>query len=171
VIVLRDGMKKAIGRSEIQCDVDTFWKVFLDKEYNRAFYLEELGFPRLEILEQTETTRRLRAVPKMDMPGPVKKILGDSFGYEEVGSLDRQKNEWRWKMVPNTMPDKLKTDGVVRVEPAGEGKCRRVDEVNIEAKIFGIGGLIESSAEKEIKAAWDKEAAFMNRWIKAHPIG
>jgi hypothetical protein len=159
-------MRKATATSEFPCDVDTFWKVFMDKDYNRAFYLEELGFPQLEVLEQTETTRRLRAVPKMNMPGPVMKILGDSFGYEEVGTLDRSKSEWRWKMIPNTMSDKLRTDGVVRVEAAGEGRCRRIDEVSVEAKIFGIGGLIESSAEKEVKSAWAKEATFMKRWLE-----
>lgn len=158
-------MRKASSSTTFDCDVETFWKTFLSEEYNRKFYIDELGFRAFEILSQSDTARRLRIVPKLDMPKPVMKILGDSFGYEEEGRLDVDKNEWHWKMIPNTMREKLKTEGLVRVEPAGEGKCRRTDEVSMEAKIFGIGGLIESSTEKEIRSAWAKEAAFFKRYI------
>lgn len=159
-------MRKATASHVIHCDADTFWKVFFDDEYNRRFYLDELGFKQLEIIDKTETSRRLRGVPKLNMPGPVMKLLGDSFGYVEQGTLDRAKNEWRWKMIPNTMADKLKTEGIIRLEPAGDGKVRRLDEVTMEAKVFAIGGLIESSTEKEIRDAWEKEARFMNRWLE-----
>lgn len=158
-------MRKASTTNTFDCDVETFWKVFLSKEYNQKFYLEELGFKSFEVVSQDETTRRLRVVPKLNMPGPVMKLLGDSFGYEEEGRFDAAKNTWHWKMIPNTMAEKLKTEGSVRVESAGEGKCRRIDEVTMEAKVFGIGGLIESSTEKEIRSAWDKETGFFRRYL------
>jgi hypothetical protein len=157
-------MRKATSTSVYECDVETFWKVFLSAEYTKKFYLEELGFPQFEIVSQTDTTRRLRAVPKMDMPKPVMKILGNSFGYEEEAHLDG--NAWHWKLLPNTMRGKLITEGVIRIEAAGDGKCRRNDEVTLEAKVFGVGGLIESSTEKEVRAAWSKEEAFMKRYLK-----
>ena len=159
-------MRKASSSCVMDCDVETFWKVFLSEDYTKKLYLEGFEFPELEIVSQTDTTRRMRAVPKMNMPKPVMKILGDSFGYEEEGRLDADKNEWHWKMIPNTMRDKLKTEGLVRVEAAGDGKCRRTDEVTLEAKVFGVGKLIESSTEKEIRDAWSKEEAFMRRYLK-----
>ncbi len=158
-------MRKLSSTTVFECDVETFWKVFLSEDYNKKFYFDELGFREMEVVSQTDTTRRLRAVPKLNMPKPVMKILGDSFGYEEEGRLDRDKNEWHWKMIPNTMRDKLKTEGVVRVEAAGDGKCRRTDEATLEAKVFGVGKLIESSTEKEIRDAWDKETAFLKRYL------
>ena len=118
----------------LDCDVDTFWKTFLSEDYNRKFYLDKLGFRAFEVLSQTDTERRLRVVPKLNMPGPVMKILGDSFGYEEEGRLDKDNNVWRWKLIPNTMRDKLRTEGTVTIEAAGEGKCRRIDEVTMEAE-------------------------------------
>lgn len=164
-------MRTATVKSLINCDVDTFWKVFFDEAYNKAFYLEEMGFFELEVLSKTDTSRVMRAVPKLNMPKPVMKILGSSFGYEERGTFDRDKNEWTWKMVPNTLADKLRTDGTVRIEEAGEGKCRRTDTVTIEAKIFGVGGLVESATEKEVRAAWSTESRFIDRWLKDHPTG
>ena len=158
-------MRNATATHTIDCNIETFWKLFLDEAYNKRFYLDELGFKEFEILEMTDTLRRLRGVPKLNMPKPVMMFFGDSFGYEEVASLDRDKNEWRWKVIPNTMRDKLRTEGVIRLEAMGNDKCRRIDEVNLEAKVFGIGGLIESSTEKEVRDAWEKETRFMNRWL------
>ena len=151
----------------IDCDPETFWSVFWDDdEFTKKFYLEGLEFKECEILERTETLRHIRLVPKMNLPKPVVKVLGDKFGYEDVATLDREKNELRWKMKPNTLADKLKMEGVIRIEAAGEGKCTRRDEVTIEAKIFGVGKLVESSTEDEVRTAWGKESAFINRYLK-----
>lgn len=161
-------MRKVSSTSTVNCSVETFWKVFFDDEYNKAFYLKELGFTSLEVLSKSETARVMRGVPKLTMPKPIMKVLGSSFGYEEHGTFDKAKNEWTWKMVPNTMADKLKSSGTIRIEAAGEGKCRRIDSCTVEAKVFGIGGLFESSLEKEVRNAWDAEARFINRWLQDH---
>ena len=55
--------------------------------------------------------------------------------------------------------------GSVRVEAVGDDKVRRVADLFIEAKIFGLGGLIESSAEKQLRDGWDQSAVFMNKYI------
>ena len=150
---------------QINCDVETFWKVFFDREFTEQLYNKELAFKSFELLEQTDSGRHLRAVPKMTMPKPVMKLLGDSFGYEETGEFEPDKNEYRWKITPNVLTKKLRNDGVLRVEAAGEGKCRACDEMVIDAKVFGLGGLIESSTENEFRAAWDKISRFMNTWV------
>ena len=72
---------------------------------------------------------------------------------------------WRWKMKPSALADKLRQEGKLTVSPAGEGKVRRSAELVNEAKVFAVGGLIESSAEKELRSGWDKSAVFMNKWI------
>jgi len=159
-------MRKLNETHVIECDVDTFWKVFFDDEYTKKLYLDALAFKSFEILEKTDTKRRMKGVPKLNVPGPVAKLLGDSFGYEEQGTFDKDKNVFTWKMVPNTMTDKLFTSGSVKVEAAGEGKVRRISEASIEAKVFGLGGVLEGTAEKEVKDGWNKEAAFMNKWVK-----
>jgi hypothetical protein len=158
-------MRNPKSSHAVNCDVETFWKIFLDEEYNRALIMDELQFKSREVLEASDTVRRMKIVPKMNMPAPVVKLLGDSFGYEESGKLDRDKNVWTWTMQPNTMQGKLMTSGSVRIEPIGDDKCRRTDEASIEAKVFGVGKLIESSAEKEVIAAWRVEERFFKRWL------
>jgi hypothetical protein len=169
----RETMKRATLTHEIQCSADDFWKVFFDREFVVTLFKDALKFSDFEILEQKESDaeilRRVRGRPRMNMPGPVQKVLGDRFGYEEEGRFDRKSKVWTWRMKPNALGDKLRHTGSLRVEAIDAGRCRRIAELELEAKVFGVGGLIESSAEKDMKEGWDQSASFMNRWIREHP--
>jgi hypothetical protein len=103
----------------------------------------------------------------MNMPGPVAKLMGSNFSYKEEGSFDKATKIWSWKLIPSTLADKMRNEGSVRVEAVGDDKVRRVAELLIEAKIFGLGGLIESSAEKQLRDGWDQSAVYMNKYIAA----
>jgi hypothetical protein len=155
---------------EIHCDEETFWKVFFDKDFNAALYKDGLAFPEYALLDLKETekeiVRRARVTPKMDVPAPVAKVLGSSFSFIEEGTFDRTTKIYRWKSIPNQMADKVKTFGDVHVEPAGDGKVKRVSAFSYEAKIFAIGGLVESSLDKNLRSGWDKSAVFFNAWLK-----
>jgi hypothetical protein len=165
-------MGKFTVTHEIHCNAETFWKVFLDKDFNLGLYKGPLGFPDFNVTDQkdtdTEVTRKVAAQPKMDVPGPLVKMIGSNFRYTEEGSMKKSEGIWRWKMTPSTMADKLFTSGTVRVEPAGGDKVRRIAEIHIEAKVFGLGGLIEGTTEKQMREGWDKSAAFMNKWLAEH---
>lgn len=166
-------MKTLTSSVELACTPDTFWRVYLDAAYLKALYLDALGYKEFEVLDATGDARKIRIVPKLNLPGPIQKLIGERFIYENHGALERAKNEWQFRMV---QPDKLdpgakakkdmiSTRGTIRVEAIGADRCRRNDEVVIEANVFGLGGLIEGAAEKETKAARDKEYAFLKQWI------
>jgi hypothetical protein len=55
--------------------------------------------------------------------------------------------------------------GTVRIEQSGETHCRRTDSFTVEAKLFGLGGLIESTIDKELQGARAREYAFLARWV------
>ncbi len=166
-------MKTLNLRHEINCSVDHFWKVFFDKEFNSTLFLQELGFPEFEVLKHEESEssiqRTVRGMPKMDMPKPVMKLLGDGFSYEESGTFDRSSGVWKWTMTPARLAGKLRNEGTVTCEAIGDDKCRRIAVIEIEAKIFGVGGLIESSSVKQMTDGWNRSANYMNRWVKDHP--
>jgi hypothetical protein len=157
-------------RHEINCNEETFWRIFLDKSFNEELFRKQMGFPMFNIVSQNETdttaTRQVKATPKMDMPGPVKKVLGDSFSYTEDGTLDKKTKQWKFKITPSSMADKIKNEGTMRIEANGENKIRRIANITIEAKIFMIGGMIEDNARKALEDGWNKAATFMNQWIK-----
>ncbi len=155
--------------NEINCTPEVFWKLFFDPEFNQALFKDGLKFEVAEVLEATDTTRRMRCKPKMELPRALKKIAGDSFGYEERGRMED--GVWHWTVIPTLKPDKVTNTGTVKVEPVGDKRCKRIDNMRIEAKVFGIGGLIESTTEQQVRDAWKRTAAFTNEWIAKHNLG
>lgn len=168
-------MKTATTSVLLPCTPEAFWKVFLDAAYLNALYLEELEYRGFTIIEIGENSRKLLIVPKIKLPALVAKLIGDSFAFEDHGTLDHTTNEWAWRMVqpanldPKKKPrkDVVAMHGTVHIEAEGDGQqCRRTDEFSVEAKLFGIGSLIESSIEKELLSARTKEYAFLTQWLQ-----
>ncbi|WP_437501731.1 DUF2505 domain-containing protein [Sorangium sp. So ce1099] len=154
---------------EINAGEEAFWTMFFDRSFNEKLYREILGFPAFEILEQNENdaqiTRKVSGTPKMEVPGPLAKLIGPGFGYIEEGRFDKKSKSWSWKTIPSSLADKVRNEGVLRVEPVGSDKVRRIAQIDIEAKIFGVGGLIESTVEKQLRQGWGESAVFMNKYL------
>jgi hypothetical protein len=160
-------MKTVTNSTVLPCPPERFWEIFFDERYTRGLYMDELKFADFSLIEKTDTGRKVRVVPRVNLPGPLQKLVGDSFAYEEHGTFDRARNEWTWRMIPRK--EIVATRGKTRIEPTGDGQCRRLDEVVIEGKIFGLGGVIESTAEKEVRASSAKEFAYFKRWLEKPP--
>lgn len=162
-------MKLTIAH-EFHTDVDTFWsKLFFDPVYNRALYIDALKFPEYNLLEEKDqgstVLRRVRVTPKNEAPAVVQKVVGGNFSYVEEGTFDKATKRYRFKAIPDKMADKFVSSGELRAEPLGDKRCRRVAEMNIEVKIFGVGGMVESFIAKSMNESYEQVAAFSNRWI------
>ena len=159
-------------RHDLDCDCDKFWKLFWELDFNEQLF-KALEYPEWKLIETKETDkeiiRTVKATPKMEAPGPVAKLLGSSFGYDEVGRFDKATKTHKFIITPNVLAGKLRNEGTVKCEPRGEGKSTRIVEIIAEAKVFGLGGMIESSFEKSFRTGWQKSADFINKWVKDHP--
>ena len=158
-------------KHELECDCERFWKLFVDVEFNVALY-KALEFPEWKLLEtketDTEIVRTVKARPKMDAPATVVKLLGSSFGYDEVNRFDKVSKTAKFVIKTNVLTEKLRNEGTIKCEPRGEGKSLRIVEIIAEAKVFGVGGMIESSFEKSFRTGWQQSADFVNKWVKDH---
>ena len=155
----------------IHANPDVFWKVFFDPEFNRELYLKVLGFDSWNQLSLDERPDRIErvvdVVPKVpDLPGPLKKLVEGGISYRERSNFDRASNRMTLGVQPSKLEDKLTIRGVLYTQPAGDGKCRRIYESTVVAKVFGVGGMIESKILGEVKTSYEKAAEFTNRWIK-----
>lgn len=157
-------------------DEATFWpKVFFNPEYNKRLYHEVLKYKRWEILEQREEPggaiiRRTVMEPNFDVPGLLKKAIGDGIAYTEEGRFDPVGKRWRYTITPNRMAEKLTTRGEYWVEARGEKKIERICTVDLEAKIFGIGGALESFIEKQTREAYAQTMLFTNKFIRENGL-
>jgi hypothetical protein len=153
------------------CSVDTFWdRIFFDDEYNRRLYKEALGFPGWEVVKKQDkgntVEREVDVTPKLgDLPGPIKKVVGDNVGYREVGEFDKSAKRYRIDIVPNKLADKLTVKGELWCEALGENKCRRIFAAKVTAKIFGIGGMLEKRLVADMEHSYAVGARFTNEFI------
>lgn len=158
---------------EIHCSAERFWALFFDAEFTEEMIVGGLGFASCDIDEiETRGNKRhrdMRVVPKLDIPAAVAKLLGPKLGYTERGVFDEDIEVWDHHLELSVLSDRIRMGGKVRAEPAGENRCRRIAELWCEAKILGLGKIIEKAAEKNMRDGWGRSADWMNGWLKAHP--
>jgi hypothetical protein len=165
-------MAHLVLRHEMNCDADTYWeKCVLTEDYNRRLFLEQLKFLKYELIEQKDSgdkvTRRVKAEPESaNLPGPLKKVVGDSLGYTEEGSYDRKTKVYSFRTIPAAFPDKVKIVGTMRCEPLGDNKVTRVTEIDVDVKIFMVGGMVEERIVSDIKRSYASAAEFTNAYVK-----
>jgi hypothetical protein len=160
-------------RHELDCDPDTYWeKCVLDDDFNRRFFLEALKFPSYKLLEQkdsgTEVLRRVLVEPTLaGLPGPVKKVVGDSMTYLEEGTYDRSAKRYRFTTAPTgSLKEKAKTSGEMFCESRGDKKCLRIARLHVDVKVFMVGGLIEERIVSDLRSSYDKSAQFTNQFLR-----
>lgn len=165
-------MAEITFRHEMDCDEETFWeKCHFDEEYNRRLFMDVLHFPSFKLLEVTKNgslwTRRVYVEPPVaGLPGPLKKVVGDKLSYVEVGTYDKSTGRCKYHVTPSTAADKTKTSGEIYVEVKGPKKIVRVARLEVEVKIFMVGGLLEEKIINDAKASYDAAAKFTNEYVK-----
>ena len=159
-------------RNEINTDEDTYWsKCVFDADFNKRMYIDALKFPEWKLLDSKEDdakiTRKIQVDPPTgNMPGVVKKVIGDSLKYVEDGTFDKKTKRYTFKVTPSVLTDKTKVAGEMWVEKLGDKKIARFTKISVEVKVFAIGGKIEDSILSDLKTSYDKGTAFTNEYIK-----
>lgn len=154
------------------CDSETFWdSTFFDPVFNRALFVERLKFERWEEIERVDTPggfrRIIEAVPRVgDLPGPIKALLQEGAGYREVGEFLRAQSKYRFTVITKSVPERLKIGGEVEVLSLGPGRCQRSYTTRVEAKIFGVGGMLEKRILDDLTKGYEKGAAFTMDWLR-----
>jgi hypothetical protein len=152
------------------CGEAAFWKLFFDEEYNLRLFLQALRFPAYEQLSLEENEHEIRRVTRLtppvgDLPGPLRRVIGEGIGYREVGVFDRQARRFTIDVVPNKMPDRLTVRGVLHTEAVDERTSRRRFDGTVAARLVGIGGMLEQRLVADMKANYAASAEFTNRYI------
>ncbi len=157
-------------RHTMDCDPDTYWRCVFDDEYNTRLYRDLLKFREVTVLAQEDKgdvkTRKLRLnPPPADLPGPVAKVVGD-LSWTEEGTFDKKTGRYRFKITPASLPEKTHISGEIWCEPRGDKKCERIAKMNVEVKVFMVGGLIEKRIIDDTKKSYEAAAKFTGEYVR-----
>ncbi|MFJ5780189.1 DUF2505 family protein [Streptomyces sp. NPDC093094] len=140
---------------------------FLDDRREEDLYKGALRYGEYTTTEarETDTVAYRRAVfsRPLDLPGALAKLVGGGHRESQDGRLDKAAGVWSWKIAPGALADKIRQEGTLRLEPQGTDRTRLISEHEIEAKIFQVGGLFETSLEKYTRQEWDRLTAFYGK--------
>ena len=152
-----------------------FTEMFFDPDYNRALYLDGLGFAAFDVEREDRDVdglvehRTVRVKPKLNMPKPVAKLLGAAFTYREVGAMEG--DAWVAEIIPSKLSDKVEVRTTMTVAPVGEDTCLRTAEFDIRVRIFGLGKVFESFIERTLRESYQAASAHSARWLRARSTG
>jgi len=125
----------------------------------------------VDVLEDKPTTilRTVRTVPNMDLPAFARAIFGGKkgFSYLETATHTKGTRSIAWSILPSVIPDKFSMTGVTRIEPLGDGGCRRIVDASLEIKVFAIGPRLEETVVKSVSDSYTKGHSLMVDYEKA----
>ena len=152
-----------------------FTEMFFDRDYNRALYIDGLGFGAFDVEREDRDAqgrvehRTVRVKPKLNMPKPVAKLLGSAFTYREVGAMEG--DAWQAEIIPSRLSDKVEVRTTMTVAPVGEDTCLRTAEFDIRVRIFGLGKVFESFIERTLRESYEAATLHSARWLAARSAG
>lgn len=169
-------MPEVTLRHEIDTDEDTFWsKIVFDEAFNTKMYEGALKFPGWKLLDSKEDdakiVRRVQVDPPVgDLPGPMKKVIGDRLGYVEEGTFDKKAKRYTFKVTPSTLADKTKVTGELWVEKIADKRIRRLCRISVEVKVFMVGSMVEDRIMADLRSSYDNSTTFTNEFIKTNGL-
>jgi hypothetical protein len=153
-------------RQLLDCSDQEFWdRIFRCEKFNQYLY-EGLGF-EYELEEWNPQTgyRRAKVWPAQQMPRAVARVLGDRFSYTEEGTFDVSTGNYRFVVIPSTIADRIRVEGIVSIEAVSPHQCERRVALEIGADIRGFGRLIEKYFAATTRAQYAKNAALVNDYM------
>lgn len=153
------------------CDEDTFWSdILFDDAFNRRLFLEHLAFEQWEIArfeENDDEIRREIVIRPVtgELPKALVTLVGDNLGFREEGVFDKKRRRYRFSVIPNRLREKLHIQGELYVEPRDGKRCERFVRLEVEAKIFGLGSVIEKRIIADTRESYDKGYAFAKKML------
>ncbi|MCA9537123.1 MAG: DUF2505 family protein [Myxococcales bacterium] len=144
-----------------------FWtKIQPSEAFYQALYIDHLGY-EYELLEcdLAAGTRKARIKPTADAPKVIRDALGERFAFIEDGRFDAAAGRYDFEIIPNTFTDKVRTTATQTMVPHGSDQCVRTVHFEIDAKLLGLGTILEKFIAATTRASYGDSAQFTNDFI------
>lgn len=155
---------------DVNVPAEKYWQYLMDPELEAAV-AKALNLAEWRVHDAGDKggrfERKVHVVPDVVLPGPLKKLVGDSIGYTQTDMVPKTGTRYDWTAIPDALSDKAAITGVFAIEAAGDARSRRIIEGEVKVKIFAIGGMVEKFVIDELEKNYLKAAREQERWIRA----
>ncbi len=147
---------------------DRWRSVYNSQEFNDYVRAETRVRDRtivsFETLPSGQEKRRLRVVPDVNLPGPVRKLVGDSeIVYHEITVYDPKTRTARLD-IETEATDKVKVGGDVRYILTDDSVRVQFDG-EVSVSVFGVGGIIERFIANEVKQRYASLEKLLQEYV------
>jgi hypothetical protein len=157
-------------RQIIDATPDEFWeRLHKSEEYGHYLYVESLGFGYEPIeVDHARGITKARIIPKVPAPDALAKLFGADFSFVEDGTLGAD-GVYRFRILPSTLGDRINVSGEMQILPEGDDRCVRHMTFRIDARVPGLGRLVEKFVERSTRKSYIDSHAITNRYLAERP--
>jgi hypothetical protein len=153
---------------EFEADPETFWRVFLDSEYNDALY-RSVGVRREELSREDrgdEIVVRAHYASERQLPAVVQSLLGGrNLGYQETIIFRKRNGAVEQVIEPTVLTGRIRFGGHITIETVAPGRLRRVYAGSIAIDLPLVGKRIEQSTVSEMQRTHEQAAQVTREWL------
>jgi hypothetical protein len=151
--------------------METFWRLTFDDQVARALIAKHDNAGGFKVVEdrtdeEGNRHRRVEVWANFEMPGFVKKLIGDG-SYTEVGRWDRRQLRYVAECTPSVNAKRFSTRYEIVTHPGADAStCEREIITHNTVKLPLGAKAMEAMLEKTQRQGHDHSAAFINEWIR-----
>lgn len=146
-----------------------FWRLFFHEPYNVELY-DRIGVKERKILQHDEDAEKirfsLRIMPKRDLPGVIKKIVGGDLGYTEISTYWKDKSLIDVRIEPTLLKERTKVNATYTIKSIGPRRFRRTFEGDIHVDLPLVGRKVEATVLEDLRRSYDVAAQVTSEWLK-----
>ena len=149
-----------------------FWeRVFFDEGYTQALMIDGLGHTKAEVLSLETVSngvvkRRMKVQPKLSIPKPVKRLLGEHFHYIEEGVYDPRHPAFVAKITLPSAPKIIEINTALSFTDRKSGGADRQVELTVKSSKFGLARLIEATSKSILTQQYNEAETFTQDWLR-----
>ena len=162
-------MRIVIDQTFERVDLERFIATYFSEAFNNGaasvLGLRERRLVELRTDDDGKEHRRVRMVVDVDLPRPVRLLIGDAdISYDEVSTYDPKSRTVDY-VIESAAQDRVHVGGRIFFEEAGADRVRRRIEGEVRVRVPGLSGVIERIVRREVKKSYQKLAVYMQRFL------
>lgn len=154
-------------RHHLPAPPEVAWREIFSEAYSAAI-AAHAGTSSVILSEEVRDGKRLvrsQVTLAKELSGAAAKVMGSKhLIYILEERIDDASHTVQWRVLVDKVSDKVKAQGVFKIEPADNG-CERIIQGEVKVAVPFIGRKIEAGIAAELEKSYEATAVFAAQWL------